>query len=484
MRARSVVRGGVSFTLVSSLCWLLAGTAGAAEEEEAAPSAEPSEAPEAPPPKKTVKPHAAEAEPAPEAPPAPSAKTPPVELGTFAGWKISLSGRLNTFFSLGSGNQLVVTTPDGKTLVEGGGVSLNDNQSDANNNFRTPRIRNGFVANVLGLDIARNLTDTTTMLAHFSLWSDIETNLSVYIQPQTYMQESYLRLEGPWGRFTAGRQLALFSRGEVEIDFLYAHGNGLGWPCNFNGIYATCGQIGFGVMFPFFRPGFLYETPSLGGLTFALGAYDPVILAGKWERVIMPTLEIELAYTTKFSGGMFKLFANGLWQKLGAKMQFENLVNKTVDQYGGAAGFRLEVGPLRVGAGAHYGKGLGFYYAQENSQAAAYNAVDIINDPVDRARDGDLRTFRGFYGQLALVFGPVMLAGGAGASQLIPLDWEKGANGPALPKQNFGINAVFNYHIADNLIFDIDYFRAQWSWYTTTYTQTVNTVNTGITMLF
>ena len=106
-------------------------------------------------------------------------------------------------------------------------------------------------------------------------------------------------------------------------------------------------------MFPFFRPGFLYETPSLGGLTLALGAYDPVILAGKWERVIMPTLEVELAYTTKFSGGMFKVFANGLWQKLGAKMQFENLVNKTVDQYGGAAGFRLEVGPLRVGGGAH-----------------------------------------------------------------------------------------------------------------------------------
>ena len=98
------------------------------------------------------------------------------------------------------------------------------------------------------------------------------------------------------------------------------------------------------------------------------------------------------------------------------------------------------------------GKGLGFYYAQENSQAAAYNAVDIINDPVDRARDGDLRTFRGFYGQLALVFGPVMVAGGAGASQLIPLDWEKGPDGPALPKQNFGINGVFNYHIADNLI--------------------------------
>ena len=481
MRARSIVRGGLSFTLVSSLCWLLAGTAEAAEEEEAAPSAEPSE-PEAPP-KKPARP--VEAEPRPEPPPPPAdAKTPPVELGTFAGWKVTLSGRVNVFYSMGWGNQSPVTTPEGAPFVEGSGVPLNDNQTDANGNFRTGRIRNGFVPNVLNVDISRNLTDTTKMLAHFSLWSDIETNLSVYIQAQTYMQEGYLHLEGPWGQFTGGRQLALFSRGEVEIDFLYAHGNGLGWPCNFNFIYATCGQIGFGVMFPFFRPGLMYETPSLGGLTFSFAAYDPVILAGKWERVLMPTLQAEGAFTQKFgASGLFKLFVNGLWQRLSAKRDFANLVNKSVDQLGVAGGLRFEIGPMRLGLGGHYGKGLGFYYAQENSGAAAYNATDLA-DPVDAARDGDLRTFRGFYGQLAGFFGPVMLSAGAGVSQLVPLAWETGAALPPLPKQNFGINGVFNYFIADNLIFDIDFFRAQFTWYATTFKQTVNAVNTGITLKF
>jgi hypothetical protein len=479
MRARSVVRGGLSFTLVSSLCWLLAGTASAAEEEEAAPSPEPSE-PEAPP-RKPVRP--AEAEPAPEPPP-PVKPTSSVSLGEFAGWKVGLEGRVNTFFSYGWGNQSPVTTPEGPPFVEGSGVPLNDNQTDVNGNFHTPRIRNGFVANLFALNVSRNLTDTTTMLAHFALWADIETNLSVYIQPQTYMQESYLRLEGPWGQLTAGRQLALFSRGEVEIDFLYAHGNGLGWPCNFNFIYATCGQIGFGVMFPFFRPGFMYQTPSLGGLTFAAGAYDPVILAGKWERVIMPTLQAELAFTTKFgSTGMFKVFANGLIQKLGAKRDFMNIANKTVTQWGGAAGMRFELGPLRMGLAGHYGRGLGFYYAQENSAAAAYNATDLMN-PDDARRDGDLRLFRGFYGQLAGVFGPVMLAAGAGVSQLVPLSWETGVALPPLPKQNLGINGVFNYRIADNLVFDIDYFQAQFTWYATVFKQTVHTVNTGLTMTF
>ena len=198
----------------------------------------------------------------------------------------------------------------------------------------------------------------------------------------------------------------------------------------------------------------------------------------------MPTLQGELAFTTKFgSTGLFKVFANGLLQTLGAKRDFTNIASKTVTQYGGAAGIRFELAWLRLGVAGHYGKGLGFYYAQENSAAAAYNATDLMN-PDDARRDGDLRSFRGFYGQIAGVFGPVMLAAGAGASQLLHLPWETGAALPPLPKQNLGVNGVFNYRIADNLVFDIDYFRAQFTWYATVFTQTVHTVNTGLTMTF
>ena len=130
---------------------------------------------------------------------------------------------------------------------------------------------------------------------------------------------------------------------------------------------------------------------------------------------------------------MFKVFANGVWQRLGAAANYVDptptmpnpppdnraIANKTVDQLGIAAGLRLELGPLRLGVTGHYGPGLGFYYAQENSQVAVYFAADAF-DP----HDGDLRTFRGFYGQLALVLGPVMIAGGAGASQVLRLPFD------------------------------------------------------------
>src|SRR5262249_25702792 len=140
------------------------------------------------------------------------------------GWTFSLEGRTNVFYSHGWGNYLPVMAPDGDMSVLIGGGYDAQLQRNAQGNFSTGRIRNGFVGNVLTFNLSRKLNGTTTMSSHFSLWSDIETNLQVYADALAWMQEGYLKLEGPWGTFTGGRQLALFSRGSIEIDFNYGHG--------------------------------------------------------------------------------------------------------------------------------------------------------------------------------------------------------------------------------------------------------------------
>jgi hypothetical protein len=488
MRTIGAVRAVVPF-VVSTLSLFAASGAHAADEEPAETTpVEKAPAAEAPPPP------AAEPPPA-EEPPAAAEEATPLEIPIveWRGWRVTVEGRANSFLVYGWGNQYMQMDPaDGVNIGEGTGLGTNQNQSQTDGNFHTPRLRNGFLGNVLTFKIERKMSPSLKVGAVFSLWSDIETNQTVYLQPQTFMQEGYLKLEGPWGSFAAGRQLALFSRGAVEIDYNYAHAYGVGWPCNFNGILPSCGQIGFGVLFPFFRSGMLYTTPSLGGLTIAGGIYDPVILAGKWERVIMPTVEAEVAYTAKLGRlGMIKIFGTGLWQKLGAAAMLPNdtraIANKTVDQIGGAGGMRLEIGPVRLGIAGHYGKGLGLDYAQENSEAAFFNAP-MASDP----RDGDLRTFQGYYVQGALVLGKVTLASGIGASQALRFSFEQtsvGADGDTSnvvhpPKQNLGINAVFWYHIYDNLVFDVDYFRAQYSWWGASFKQTINVVNSGITVMF
>jgi hypothetical protein len=477
---------------ISSLAVGLVWThrAAAQSEEEAAPPPPKEEAAEVPPEKPAKREKAEEVE---KAPPPPEPGKPTSFRVESNGWTFSLDGRVNSFFTYGWGNYLPTMAPDGDmTGLIGGGYDV-QLQRDANGNFHTPRIRNGFLANVLNFDLSRKLNDTTRMSAHFSLWSDIETNLQVYSDALAWMQEGYLKLDGPWGSFTAGRQLALFSRGAVEIDFNYMHGYGLGLGCNVDVVHPSCGMIGFGVLFPFFRSGLVYATPSIGGFTLTAGAYDPVILAGKWERVIMPTLEAEAAFTMPIGGtGLFKLFGSGLFQRLGAAgnppspggmPDTRTLATKTVDQYGGAGGLRLEIGPVRIGATGHYGKGLGFAYAQENSQAAYFNATNSM-DP----RDGDLRTFRGFYGQLMVVLGKVDVAFGAGVSQLLLLSYENGSDPniapPHVAKQQRGISGGIFIHLDDHLVLGLDYMDALYSWWYTGFTQHVRFANAGLTMTF
>jgi hypothetical protein len=497
MRARTGIRGIVSFTLLSSsLICLVAATARAAEDEEAAPpAAEPADA-EAAPKKKAPPPEPEAEQPPPKAPPAeePKPSVLGIQIAEFSGWKLTVDGRINSFYVFGWGNHNAALAPEtGNPITSGIGTGISaDNQIGTNGNFATSRIRSGFVPNVLAFNFTKNVAPATVLSGRVAIWMEIQSNLRAEITPQIYAQEGYLKLEGPWGSMTAGRQLALFNRGAIEIDYNYGHAFGVGWPCNFNGEGPACGQIGYGALFPFFRPGFVYATPSLGGFQVTAGIFDPAILPGKWERVITPTVEGEAALTVPFTSGMFKLFANGVYQQLGAAANFvdpspanpnppkdmSTLANTTITQWGVAGGARFELGWFRLGVTGHYGPGLGFNYAQENSPAAYYFAA-TPTDP----NDGKLRTFRGGYAQVAAVFGPVMIAGGVGASQLLKLSFDDTTASP-MPKQNLGINAVFNYHIYDNLIWDLDWFRSQSSWYGTAFKQTVDVVSSGFTLLF
>jgi hypothetical protein len=205
----------------------------------------------------------------------------------------------------------------------------------------------------------------------------------------------------------------------------------------------------------------------------------------------LPRAEGELAVDEPLGGsGKIHAAVEGLWQRVGRVAS-----NATADALGIAGGARVEVGPLRIGGAGHYGSGLGFYYALEDTPSSWYLAG--ANDPSNA--DGKLRTYWGYYGQVMLVLGDIVgrerqgigridVAGGYGLSHLVPLDgldtnrtMAAPTTPPVLPKEQAGINAVFLYHIDDNLVADVDFFRANFSWYDGA-TQGVNTLNLGMTM--
>jgi hypothetical protein len=404
-----------------------------------------------------------------------------IEIAEQKGWTLSMDGRFNAFLSYGFGDGYPSPADPAGSIAQGSGLRGEPGLEDGSNKIQSFRVRSGFLGNILGFGIKKHLNDDTTLRGYMAIWSTIETNHTRYVPISADVREGYMKIEGPWGSVLAGRALGLFSRGSVEIDFSYAHGYGLGYPCNVDKWGPTCGHIGFGVLFPFFASGVVYATPSLAGLTLTTGVYDPVVMAGKWDRTGLPRVEGELAFDTALGTmGKAHVFATGVWQKLGRLNS-----DQSTEATGGAGGARFELGPVRIGGAAHYGKGLGFFYALENSPASFYTALGSEPPEVD----GTLRTFDGFYAQGAVVLGRVDLAVGYGLARVRMLDLDRNrqdCSDPnrscySLPKQQAGISAGAFYHIDENLVFGLDFFRADFAWYQGE-KQGVNFVNAGLTM--
>lgn len=443
-----------------------------------------------------------------------------------AGWTFFADGRVNGFLSAGFGEGFPVEIPPPRTdpndptspalrseytIVEGwSGYRSDPSQENADAEYAATRVRSGFVGSVFGFGLKRNVTPDTVAKGYIGLWTSIASSKRRAPDSggtpltNTDARQGYLRLDGPWGDFTAGRDLGLFGRLSTETDFLYGHGFGVGLPCMDNAGNPACGHIGTGAMGAAFGAGLVYGTPELAGFKLTVGAYDPVRILGGWVAADYPRPEGQLSWTTTLGNqGLLKLAIEGLYQQLRYPEApaldpeiAERAADETTDVWGVAGGGRTEIGPVRFGASAFHGRGLGFY-------------TSLQNDPVMvNPATAELRTFTGFYGQAALVVAPFQFSLGAGQAQVAQLEHDKSDARSAVPKSQTGISAGIFYSLSDNLVFGIDYFRFTAKWHpvrnshleqdATTmmpvdvldpghlpgHEQTVNFVNTGATFIW
>jgi len=360
----------------------------------------------------------------------------------------------------------------------------------------TWRMRSGFIGNVLGFGVRGQLTPYTKIITYIQIWSFIENDGRVRsTRSQPDIRQGWAKLEGPWGAFAAGRVRGLFSRGASDINVLYAHRWGVGWPGSIGNIGPSQGMVGFGVLGSGFSSALVYTTPSLGGLKLDVGVYDPAVLPafGAWNRTKLPRPEAELTFERGFANGWGKvvLFANGAYQKVykdgactptvdgdtivqtsaGPRTVAGTNVTIGCDATVAGAGYggRLELGIFHLGLAGHYGQGIGLNYALQADQAAQ----DFL---------GNLRTIAGWYGQMQVVLGKFDLFAGAGLAQIFMTEFDKRhrrldprydpsvaplAEEWSIPKFQLGINGGIVFNATPFVHFDLDVFRAQASWYGT-----------------
>jgi hypothetical protein len=400
--------------------------------------------------------------------------------GGFASWSYGDGYPQNVTELDASGNPIPISQP-----LDGGFHSVSDQNQVApglndQGKINMVRLRSGFISNVFGFGARGAITPNTRLWIYMQFWAFVENDGRQKNLPNLPdARQGYARLEGPWGSLTAGRMRALFSRGATDIDVLYAHRWGVGFPGNIDNKGPTLGQLGFGVLGNGFSSGIIYGTPALGGLQLDIGIFDAVQLQGmgNWTRTKYPLAQAELTFQRTFGAegwGKVVIFGNGAYQKVykdGActpfvDMETNDVVPCDTTVAGVGYGGRLELGPVHLGIAGHYGQGLGLNYALEVSEAA-------------QDKQGNLRTIAGWYAQSQIVIRKVDLFAGAGLVQVFLTDYDskhtqadpRDPTGVAriypfnVLKNRIGYNAGIVYNMTPNLHFDLDFFRAEANWY-------------------
>lgn len=401
--------------------------------------------------------------------PAPEA----LSIAKVKGWELTLDGRLSTFLSFAYGDPQPPTT----ALWQG-----YETKPDAGGHIVATRLRSGFVSNVLGWSVHKEVAAGTTLTGRLAIWGNVSQQRDKTVAPDVDFREAYWKLEGPWGGLLVGRNIGIYGRGGINLDYDIEHGYGLGSPCMIvnrepgHGPIAACGHVGFGILFPAFNGQITYNTPEVAGFQLTVGLFDPAaVTARSYERTPLPRVESELTFKTP---KYFHAEVSAMWQRIGSN---DASLGLNVDALGFASSAGLNLGPFQFGLAGFLGQGLGIWAAMEDY-------------PVFSDDKFILRHQKGFLGMAAVNFGHTKIAGGVGETLV-----SRTSNDPNMPfsmlnfpRKQLGISAGVYQGIFDNVVLGLDYFRASTTWNDAfdmnmavfTPKQTVHFVNVGGTLVF
>src|SRR5690349_14791272 len=183
-----------------------------------------------------------------------SAARAEVKLVEAGGWTVSTDGRVNAFVSHVYGDQ----RPPGLGNLLWVGFNENSQISQANskNKLQRTKIRSGYVPSTLAFNFKKQMLPQLKVASRVELGIQITNMEPVEIGDPTWMEPRsvYLDLSGGWGSVRAGRDLSLFPRSNLFMNYELGHAYGLGFPCAYQKMFGgSCGHVGFGTLWPDFR---------------------------------------------------------------------------------------------------------------------------------------------------------------------------------------------------------------------------------------
>ncbi len=340
-----------------------------------------------------------------------------LQIGSVA---LKFSGSVNGFYVHDSGDP---ATP-AHTVV--GGLATVGPKSSS--------IRNGLLPGFLKIEA------TTTQAgwdvgAHFGIYPGINSVVTAggansAGTPQALatsgidFRQTYLTVgRAGFGEIKIGRDIGLFGQEAILNDItLLSVGSAAGNSAPSN---TSLGRIGLGYIYTDFQPQITYTSPKVGGLQFAVGAFQPLVTIGNSEINKTPGFQAKLTYDLKAGGLGGHFWINGISQKHDGVGASPSYTGKGFD-----VGTKLGFGAASL---------VGYYY--KGSGLGTTGLFILSTDAAGRKRDSD-----GFYVQGTYGIGKLTVGASYGESHL---DLASGEVNPTLLDTNSSWVGQVRYGLTD-----------------------------------
>jgi hypothetical protein len=370
------------------------------------------------------------------------------------GWGFYTRGQVAAFYQLvlGEGDPTNTTgNPIGGTFDTG---SLTNKQT---NNLTLSRVRSGYIGTQIGFGIRRDISETVHVdsLLAVSL-QDISGGRNVGPPEGVDFREAWANVVTPYGSFKFGRMYSIFGSASTDV-MLLAYRYGIGNPCYGDTANIACGSVGAGVLFAGYNAEMRYITPRLAGFQAQLSVGDPISMqVYSYTVTPLPRFDAQIDYDKTFGETTrLRVIAQGTTQEL---QRNEAAALESSNVWGAMGSAIFEASGFAIGAGLWEGSGIG-------TQSYFYLAPGA-NDSEASDSSGELRLFRGYYGNIAYDYHGSRLAAGTGISYIRPTTQDSSAGGGGIDILDHAAewHVVFTQKI-DAIVLDAEFARWTTRWH-------------------
>jgi hypothetical protein len=328
------------------------------------------------------------------------------------GWSVFTRGQAAAFYQLALGDSDPQTA--GASLT-GGLLSSAQEANQSKGTLTLSRLRSGFVGTQIGFGVRHDISDSVHVDSFLAVsLQDVSGGqiVSNQVPEGVDFREAWANLETPYGSFKFGRMFSIFGSASAQV-VLLAYRYGMGNPCAAGGAGIACGSVGAGPLYAGFNAEMRYITPRLAGFEGQLSVGDPI--SGQsfgYTLTPLPRFDAEINYDKHFGDTTrVRVIAQGITQELqGNNMGANGFTLQTLNVWGAMGSAIFESSGFAVGAGLWEGAGIG---------TTRFLEVPT-GDSLSFDSTGELRLFRGYYGNIAYDYHGTRLAAGTGIVYVRP----------------------------------------------------------------